>query len=480
MATAGTDTLDTASLRAMLGPQLTAEQAALIFQQGQEAVVFALLTLAKQLAEKQAAATKDPSAPSGQTPPYAKPAAKGRRKPKGAKPGHPGHRRPAPPRIDRHEEHTLSACPKCQGPVRRCRSSRTRIIEDIPADITPVVTEHTIPRYWCPECCQTVEPVVADALPGSTIGLRVVVLSAWLHYLLGTTLAQIIDVFSFHLQFKLSAGGLVSMWHRLREILLAWYLEIQAQALDSAVLHADETGWRVDGKTHWLWCFSSTDVTFYMIDRSRGSPALKRFFTKEFNGVLVTDFWAAYNAVVCAQKQKCLPHLLRDLKRTQHYHKPGGDWPAFSKLLRRLIRDSLRLSKRRGELPPDQFASRRRRLEQRLGESLAQPWENKHARRLVKRLRRHQTELFTFLDHPDVPSDNNHAEREIRPAVMMRKNSYANNSDDGAETQAILMSVFRTLKQRGYNPVSTALNAVRNYLQSGQLPPLPAKVAEIG
>ena len=130
-----------------------------------------------------------------------------------------------------------------------------------------MVTEHTIHRYWCPGCRTTVEPAVPDALPGSTIGLRVVVLSAWLHYLLGTTLAQIIDVFNFHLQFKLSAGGLVPMWHRLREILLAWYLEIQTQALDSAVLHADETGWRVNGTTHWLWCFTTTDLTYYMIDR---------------------------------------------------------------------------------------------------------------------------------------------------------------------------------------------------------------------
>ena len=86
----------------------------------------------------------------------------------------------------------------------------------------------------------------------ASIGLRVVVLSAWLHYLLGTTLAQIIDVFNFHLHFELSAGGLVSMWHRLREILLAWHLEIHAHALSRAVLHADETGWRVNGTTHWL------------------------------------------------------------------------------------------------------------------------------------------------------------------------------------------------------------------------------------
>lgn len=482
MGTAGTETLDTASLQALLGPQLTAEQARLIYEQGADAVVFALLALAKQLAEQPTvvSTTPDPSAPSGQTPPYVKPTTRGRARPKGAKPGHPGRRRPTPPRIDRREGHALSACPKCHGPVRACRSSRTRLIEDIPADITPVVTEHTIPRYWCPHCRDTVEPVVPDALPGSTIGLRVAVLSAWLHYLLGVTLAQILDVFNFHLHFQLTAGGLVQMWRRLREILLAWYLEIQAQALSSAVLHADETGWRVQGKTHWLWCFTTTELTYYLIDRSRGSPALKKFFKKEFAGVLVTDFWAAYNAVVCAKKQKCLPHLLRDLKRTQHYHKPGGDWPAFSKQLKRLIRDSIRLSKRPDGLPAERFASRRSRLDARLHELLGQPWENRHARRLVKRLRRHAPELFTFLDHAEVPSDNNHGERQIRPAVMVRKNSYGNGSEDGAETQAILMSVFRTLKQRGHNPVSAVLDAVRVHLQTGQLPPLPAKVTELG
>jgi transposase len=481
MATVAPDTLDTASLQALLGPQLTEEQARLIYEQGADAVVFALLTLAKQLADKPvvASTTSDPSAPSGQTPPYVKPTTKARGKPKGAQRGHPGSRRPTPPRIDRREQHTLSACPKCHGPVRPCRSSRTRIIEDIPADITPVVTEHTIPRYWCPQCRDTVEPVVPDALPGSTIGLRVVVLSAWLHYLLGVTLAQILDVFNFHLHFTLTAGGLVQMWRRLREILFAWYLEIQTQALDSAVLHADETGWRIDGKTHWLWCFTTTDLTYYMIDRSRGSPALKKFFRKEFAGVLVTDFWSAYNAVVAAHKQKCLPHLLRDLKRTQHYHKPEGDWPSFSKQLKRLIRDAIRLSKRRRELPAERFASRRGRLEDRLRAVLAQPWQNRHARRLVKRLRRHVSELFTFLDHPEVPSDNNHGERQIRPAVLVRKNSYANGSEDGAETQAVLMSVFRTLKQRGHNPVSATIDAVRASLQTGKLPSLPKPITEL-
>ena len=482
MVTAGTDTLDTASLRALLGPQLTAEQAALIFQQGREAVVFALLTLAKQLAETPAVAptTSDPSAPSGQTPPYAKPTAKTRAKPKGARPGHPGRRRPAPTRIDRREEHTLSACPKCHGPVRPCRSWRTRIIEDIPKEITPVVTEHVIHRDYCPACKKHVEPVVPDAMPNATLGHHVVALSSWFHYGLGVTISQTTDILASHLHTQITAGGLVDGWRRLAEALFPWYEQIAQEAKAGAVLHADETGWRVDGQTYWLWCFTTADLTYYMIDRSRGSPALKRFFKKEFAGVLVTDFWAAYNAVVCTHKQKCLPHLLRDLKRTQHYHKPGGDWPAFSKPLKRLIRDSLRLSKRRQEVSSEAFASRRHRLDRRLHDLLAEPWENRHARRLVKRLRRHASELFTFLDHPGVPSDNNHGERQIRPAVIARKNSYANGSEDGAETQAVLMSVFRTLKQRGHNPVSAVLEAVRSYLQTGQLPPLPAKATEIG
>jgi transposase len=479
MTATGTDALDTVALEAMLGPRLSTEQAEHIFAQGHDAVIFALLTFAKQLAEKSALIhSTGPSTPSGQTPPYIKPTRSKRAKPKGAKPGHTGHRRPVPARIDRGEEHTLDACPKCHGRVNRCRSPRTRIIEDIPADITPVVTEHTIHRYWCPHCRTTIEPTVPDALPGSMIGLRVVVLSAWLHYLLGTTLAQIIDVFNFHLQFKLSAGGLVSTWQRLHQILLGWYEQIQAEALASAVLHADETGWRVNGKTHWLWCFTSKNVTYYMIDRRRGSPALKRFFKKEFAGTLVSDFWGAYNAVVCAHKQKCLPHLLRDLKHTTHYHNPGEDWPAFSQQLKRLIRDSIRLSKRRPELTEASFASRRQRLDARLRAIIEYPWKNRHARRLIKRLRRHASELFTFLNHPEVPFDNNHAERQIRPAVIARKNCYANMSEDGAKTQAVLMSVFRTLKQRGHNPVSTVIKAVGEYLTTNQLPSLPVRITE--
>lgn len=463
----------------ILGASLTEEQAREIYRQGEEAVVFALLTLAQKLANVQAA-KPPPTTPSGMIPPYQKPtAARGRKKP-GRKAGHPGSRRPTPDRIDRRQEHRLPRCPHCGGRLQRCTETRTRYIEDIPRGIEPVVTEHVIHRDWCPHCRKQVEPVVPDALPGAMLGNRTLVLAAWLHYGLGNTLSQIVDVFNYHLQLKLTPGGLVQMWYRLQEVLYPWYRQLQAEALASAVLHGDETSWRVAGKTHWLWCFANEEVTYYLIDRSRGEPALRKFFIEEFRGTLVTDFWAAYNAVVCAARQGCLAHLFRDLETVERYGRGGKHWPAFAKKLRRLLGDAIRLWREKPALAAEAFASRRQRMEERLEGLIETPWEDKQAKRLIKRLRRHRHHLFTFLDKPGVPFDNNLGERQIRPAVIIRKNSYANRSQRGADAQAVLMSIYRTLKQRGHDPLQTITEAIATYLKTGQLPSLPPRTTSDG
>ena len=209
-----------------------------------------------------------------------------------------------------------------------------------------------------------------------------------------------------------------------------------------------------------------------MIARDRGSPALKSFFTEAFEGVLVTDFWGAYNKITVFARQVCLPHLLRDLAATDEKNHTI-EWVAFRKKLKRLLRDAMRLA-----LPHDysqkQFASRRILLTKRLDELIEQSWSDADAKRLLKRLSRHREHFFTFLDHTDVPCDNNHAEREIRPAVIMRKNSLCNRSDQGADTQALLMSIYRTLKLRGHDPIKTIAAALADYLRTGHLPPLPA------
>ena len=453
---------------------LTREQAEAICAQGTEAVILVLIALSKRIAElDKAHPSTTPSTPSGMVPVYEKPAVSRRAKTPGAKPGHPGACRKPPPGITHREEHPpLEHCPDCGSPLPPPSERRFRLIEDIP-ETQPEVTEHSIPRQWCPTCRKLVEPPVPDALPGATFGHRLVTLSAWLHYGLGTTISQILAVLRHGLHFTVTEGGLVDAWQRLAAILKPWHDEIGREVKQGGTLHADETGWRVAGRTVWLWCFTTARATYYMIDRCRGAPALLKFFTEEFAGILVTDFWAAYNVVVCAGRQACLVHLFRELERVDELDR-SDSWAAFRKKLKRLLGDAIRLGAQRQTLSRESFASRRALLDTRRDEFLEAPWDNSHAKRLLKRLRRYRDALFTFLDHPDVPSDNNHAEREIRPAVIIRKNSLCNRSENGASVQAILMSVYRTLKLRGFDPLETLVSAMRDYVCTGSLPPLPS------
>ena len=480
------DSLVAAALRG----ELDEARARQLYARGAEAVTLILTAMARRLAELQShTAPVDsmvtPSTPSGMIPVYAKPPASKRRKTPGAKEGHPGVRRARPERIDRHVEHRLKSCPDCGGRLQRCTRSRTRVIEDIPEEITPVVTEHTLHRDYCPNCKKDVEPVVSEALPGATLGHHLVGLTSWFHYGLGITISQVIEILGYHLQTRLTSGGLIDAWRRLAVVLTDWYEQIAEEARKSAVLHADETGWRVEGQTHWLWCFANHTVCYYMIDRCRGSPALQKFFGEAFDGTLIHDFWAPYESIETADRQYCLVHLLRELEKVD-LRNTSPEWQAFAKKLRRLIRGGIRLRKR-PDFTPQRYRSRIHLIDARLTQ-LAQ-WQSPDGKvvytdpdalRLAKRLRAHWDHLFTFLDKPEVPFDNNLAERCIRPAVILRKNSYANRSQQGAATQAVLMTVYRTLKLRGLNPTQTIAAALRTYLDTGKLPPLPGPVIANG
>jgi transposase len=466
--------LDPGFVAAFRAGTLTREQAEATLPHDRSASIFLILQLSAMIATGGSAPATGPHTPSGSIPPYAKPAAKPRRKKRGGQPGHQGSSRPHPEIIDHHQTHQLPNCPCCGGELTRTGRTRTRTVEDIPEDLKSEVTEHTIHRDWCPQCKKQVEPKVPDALPNCNLGNRTVALTAWLHYGVGTTTSQIVDVFKHHLKLKISAGGLTAMWHRLAGVLSPWYEQIHRECLNAAVLHGDETGWRVEGQSWWLWCFCSQTGTFYLIDESRGHPALDLFFVEEFQGILVSDFWKAYDAVGRI-KQKCWPHLLRELKEIDKGSEGGDDWPGFAKRLRRIYGDAIRLEASRDGLPQEVFSRRLATLHQRMLEMATGEWVNGHARRLAKRLFAYGEELLTFVEFEGVPADNNHAERTIRPAVQMRKASYGSQSEAGAHTRAVLMSIYRTLKQRGLDPLDSTVAALQRYAQTGVLPPLPEK-----
>jgi len=194
--------------------------------------------------------------------------------------------------------------------------------------------------------------------------------------------------------------------------------------------------------------------------------------------VLITDFWAAYNAVCAADKQCCLVHLLRELEKVD-MHNESAEWRAFAKKLRRLIGDGIRLRKLE-DYTPQRYVSRVHLIDRRLMALARGEYSDADASRLGKRLLRYCDQLFTFLDYPDVPFENNFAERMIRPAVIIRKNSLSNRSENGAAVQAVLMSIYRTLKLRSHNPIAVVANALRTYVQTGTLPALPEAIVADG
>ncbi|HEY2786157.1 MAG TPA: IS66 family transposase [Fimbriiglobus sp.] len=465
--------LDPAFVAAFRSGTLTrsAVEAALPADRG--AILFFLMQLMTAVADGSGPAV-GPHTPSGAVPPYQKPATdpKKRTGKAGAKPGHAGSSRPKPEDITRREEHQFPACPDCGGELRRTGRKRTRIIEDIPPDLTADVAEHTTHRDWCPHCKKQVEPKVPDALARCILGNRAVALAGWLHYGLGTTTSQIVAVFNRHLRLPISDGGLTQMWHRLARVVTPWYEQIHRHCLDAGVLHADETGWRTNGELWWLWCFTTADATGYVLHESRGHEALRAFFKAEFAGVLVTDFWKAYD-VITRRQQKCWPHLLRDLTAVDDGSEHHGDWPEFAGKLRRIYADAIRLEATHDTAEQTTYDRRTCLLYARVADLAAAGWTNPHARRLAKRLNAYGDQLLTFVEADGVPPSNNHAEREVRPAVLMRKNSYGSQSVRGASTRGVLMSVFRTLHRRGLDPLAAVEHALRAYAATGELPPLP-------
>jgi transposase len=468
--------------RIFASKQINEKEALAIYAMGPEAVVFALLTLHSQkqsdVSSIESSPAEELSRPSATIPPYQKPnQGNSRKKKPGRKSGFIGTSRRTPEKVTRDKEHKLEECPDCGGSVSHENTPRSRVIEDLPEDSTSEVTRHVIYRAWCQKCRKKVEPVVTDALPNSQIGIRLMVFTAWLHYALGTTISQVLSVLNFHLCIKLTSGALSQAWQRLAQILKPWYQELEDNIKQAKVIHSDETSWRIDGRTHWVWCIASSTTTFFMIERSRGSPALKKFFTEVFEGTLVTDFWGAYNSVMTRSRQMCLVHLLREISNTSKYKSPRDDWARFAKSLKRLLKDSMRLWYRKDSYSADRYESRSRRLSLRLRILCEREWKDPNCKRLVKRLIRHEEHLFTFVNKDGVPFDNNHCEREIRSAVVMRKNSYGNRSLAGAEAQAILMSIFRTMSKTSRNPISEIVAALKVYLQTKKLPNMNASVS---
>ena len=95
---------------------------------------------------------------------------------------------------------------------------------------------------------------------------------------------------------------------------LSIYEGIKQQVRHSPCVNADETGWRVNGQNHWLWVFTNKGAALYLIGKSCGSRVVSTVLGKKYEGAVTTDFCPAHNKLEAQAKQRCLAHLLREIK----------------------------------------------------------------------------------------------------------------------------------------------------------------------
>lgn len=190
---------------------------------------------------------------------------------------------------------------------------------------------------------------------------------------------------------------------------------------------------------------------------------------KEFKGVLVSDCFVAYDDKRLAAwiKQKCLSHLLKDLKEMEE--NKIGRAVQFARDGTAVLRAALALKAEKTNLDPATFAQRAQVLETQLDTLISRQRRLKDPQnaRFAKRLRKHRPHLLHFLYVDGLDATNNLAERQLRPGVIIRKTNGCNRTKGGAETHSVLTSVLVTCRQHSV-PI---LDYVVSLQRFGETPP---------
>ena len=260
---------------------------------------------------------------------------------------------------------------------------------------------------------------------------------------------------------RLSLGAIVRAIHQVARQAQPAVDRILERIRGSPVVHADETGWREDGANGYAWTFS-TPTERYFLRRGRHKEVVDEVLDESFSGVLVSDFYAAYHHYP-GLKQRCWVHLLRDIHDLKILYPKDRQLARWAAAVHHIY------SAAKSFAHPQ--ARQRQRVQQQLERKLlaqCRPYAQDPAAaqgNLCRRIERHIKELFVFVAAPGVPSDNNAAERSLRPLVVSRKISGGTRSGQGTDTKMTLASLFGTWRAQGLNTLLTC----RQLLSSPQL-----------
>ena len=385
-------------------------------------------------------------------------------------------RRPRPPHVD--ETYTAAlppTCPNCGGAVHLTRIA-PQYQEDLPI-VRPVVRRFDVQVGCCGQCGRRVQgrhPLqTSEALGAANVhlGPGAVAFVVLTHTQFGVPLEKIATVLRERFGLTVTAGGLAQVLHRTARRATPTYAALCAQVRGSPMVSPDETGWRVGAVLHWLWVFATPDTTVYAIRPGRSFEDAAAILDPRFDGVLIRDGWAPYRQFTAALHQTCVTHLLRRT-RTLRLDHPRSPWaPAVHQVLL----DGLALRDRRDAqaISAHGLAVARGHLLARLADLINTAPGLPAAQRLAAHLATEFSAVFAFLWAPGIDATNWRAEQAIRPAVVTRKICGGNRTRRGADTQQVLTSVARTIRQR-----SLDLTTVFTTMLRAPRPTVPAALQD--
>jgi Transposase IS66 family len=223
------------------------------------------------------------------------------------------------------------------------------------------------------------------------------------------------------------------------------YRGILRQIAKGGLVHADETKGVVKGGGHYVWVFANLTTVAYVYSESRGAAILDDVLDG-FNGVLVSDFYAAYDSVPCVQ-QKCLIHLMRDINEDLHTSPFDDELKEIARRFGTLLREIVETIDMHG-LKARYLGKHRKSAAGFIEHVVAMKCATETALALKRRIEKNRDKLFTFLNFDGVPWNNNNAEHAVRAFTRLR-NGITISTPKGTREFATLLSIQQTLRYRG-------------------------------
>jgi transposase len=417
--------------------------------------------LREQLNRNSRNSSKPPSSDGSEVPPKPRRRSKSGRK-RGGQPGHPGTTRKLVPVEQVKESYDVKpdACCRCgHALVGEDPEPYRHQVTGIPPVVAEVI-EYRLHTLTCSECRAKTRAKLSTGVPQGAFGPRLQSMVSLLSGRYHLSKRDIVDVMADFFQADVGLGSVPALEQRTSEVIRVPVDEAREYVKTQSVVHMDETGWREANQKAWLWVAATTLVTVFLIRQSRGGKVAKEMLNEAFTGILVSDRWSAYNWLLTILRQLCWAHLLRDF---QAFVDRGGESQPIGEAI--LAQADLMFQwwhkVRDGTMSRATFQEKMETVQRQVGELLRQGATCNHSKTAgtCRDILKREDALWTFVHVEGVEPTNNLGERQIRPGVLWRKNSFGTQSEAGSRFAERIMTVVATLKQQHRNVLDYLIEA---------------------